>query len=115
VINRNTGHTIFRPNQKLAESQSAALAEASSLKSRVKSKANKRMTHLIGRILRNQMGQRLARLIKRGPIHQYKVVSALEATAKASTQPLNDFFENLVADERTPDEIFMKPRIGDIK
>ena len=63
------------------------------------------------RILRTKIGQELAKLINRGPIHQNKVSEAIDAV----TKPLHDFFENLVADERTPDEIFLKPRTGDIK
>ena len=67
------------------------------------------------RLAKNPIGQQLAKLIKRGPIHQNKIVSASKAKAIVQTQPLHDFFENLVADERTPDEIFRKPRPGDIK
>ena len=63
------------------------------------------------RNLRTKIGQQLAKLINRGPIHQIKVTTAIDA----ATQSLYDFFENLVADERTPDEIFLKPRTGDIK
>ena len=115
VVSRNIGHTVFHPNQKLAEAQSTDPTKASSLSLRVKNKATKRVTKLVVRILRNQIGQRLAELINRGPIHQNKLNSAFEAAAIVQTQPLHDFFENLVADERTPDEIFLKPINGDIK
>ncbi len=63
------------------------------------------------RLAQNPIGQQLAKLIKRGPIYHDKLTEAIDA----QIQPLHDFFENLVADERTPDEIFLKPRIGDIK
>ena len=111
VVNRSAGYTVFRPNQKLAETQSIELAKFPSFSARVKSKVTKRVTKLIVRALRNQIGQKLAKLIKRGPIHYDNLTKVIAA----QTQPLHDFFENLVADERTPDEIFMKPRIGDIK
>ena len=115
TVNRSTGYTIFCPNQKSAETQLMDRARVPSSRARVKSQVTKRVTNLIVRILRNPMGQQLAKLIKRGPIHQYKVNSVLEAAAIVQTQPLDNFFENLVADERTQDEIFLKPRIGDIK
>jgi hypothetical protein len=115
VVIRNTGYTVFRPNKKLAAAQSTDPTKVSSFRARVKSKATKRLTRLIIRILRTQIGQRLANLIKRGPIHQNNLNSLFEAEAIVQTQPLCDFFENLVADERTQDEIFLKPRIGDIK
>jgi hypothetical protein len=76
---------------------------------------SKRKDKLIAKLLRSQIGQQLAKLISRGPIHQYKVDQALSLKFEAQTQPLHDFFENLVADERTQDEVFLKPRTGDIK
>ena len=110
-VNRITNRvTIFHPNKTSA----AELIESSrtpSFTARTKRKVTKRVTNLIVRTLRTKIGQQLAKLIKRGPIHQNKETTAIDA----ATQPLHDFFENLVADERTPDEIFLKPRTGDIK
>ena len=103
--------TIFRPNKSSAAAQAIESIKTPSFVARIRRKVTKRVTILIVRLLRNQIGQQLAKLIKRGPIHQDKVTSELDA----ATQPLHDFFENLVADERTPDEIFLKPRTGDIR
>jgi hypothetical protein len=103
--------TIFRPNNASASAQLIESGRKPSFNARTKRKVSKRVTNLIVRVLRSQIGQQLAKLIKRGPIHQNKVNS----TIALITQPLHDLFENLVADERTPDEIFLNPRTGDIK
>ena len=103
--------TIFRPNKTSALAQLIESNKAPSFTARTKRKVTKRVTNIIVRTLRTRSGQQLAKLINRGPIHQSKVSEAIDA----ATQPLHDFFENLVADERTPDEIFLKPRTGDIK
>jgi len=103
--------TIFRPNKASAIKQLIESSRKPSFTARTKRKVTKRMTNLIVRTLRAKIGQQLAKLVKRGPIHQDKVNSAIDV----AVQPLHDFFENLVRDERTPDEIFLKPRTGDIK
>jgi len=103
--------TIFRPNKSSATAQLIESSRKPSLTARTKRKVTKRITNLIVRTLRAKIGQQLAKQIKRGPIHQNTVNSKIDA----ATQPLHDFFENLVADERTQDEIFLKPRTGDIK
>ena len=101
---------IFRPNKASAKAQQIESSKTPTFTARIKRKIAKRLSNLIVRLLRNQIGQKLAKLIKRGPIHHEKLTEAIDA----QTQPLHDFFENLVADERTPDEIFIKPRTGDI-
>ena len=111
TVNRSSGFTIFRPNKLSATAQLIESSRAPSFTARTKRKVTKRATNLIVSTLRTKIGQQLAKLINRGPIHQIKVTTAIDA----ATQPLHDFFENLVADERTPDEIFLKPRTGDIK
>ena len=111
TVNRSSGFTIFCPNKISAAAQLIESSRTPSFTARTKRKVTKRVANLIVRTLRTKVGQQLAKLIKRGPIHQSKVNTAIDA----ATQPLHDFFENLVADERTPDEIFLKPRIGDIK
>ena len=111
TVNRSSGFTIFRPNKASATAQLIESSKAPSFTARTKRKVTKRVTNLIVRTLRTKTGQQLATLINRGPIHQNKVSEAIDT----ATQPLHDFFENLVADERTPDEIFLKPRPGDIK
>ena len=112
TVNRITNRvTIFRPNKTFALAQLIESNKAPSFTVRTKRKVTKRVTNIIVRTLRTRSGQQLAKLINRGPIHQNKVSEAIDA----ATQPLHDFFENLVADERTQDEIFLKPRTGDIK
>ena len=101
---------IFRPNKASALAQQIESSKTPTFTTPIKRKVAKRVANLIARLLRNQIGQKLAKLIKRGPIHHDKLTAAIDA----QTQPLHDFFENLVADERTPDEIFLKPRTGDI-
>ena len=112
TVNRITNRvTIFRPNKTSASAQLIESNKAPSFPARTKRKVTKRVTKLIVRTLHTRSGQQLAKLIDRGPIHQSKVSEAIDA----ATQPLHDFFENLVADERTQDEIFLKPRTGDLK
>ncbi len=108
-------HRIWRPNKTKAIIESKKLSEKQTFKTRTSKKLSKRKDKLIAKLLRSQIGQQLAKLMSRGPIHKYKVDQALSLKFEAQTQPLHDFFENLVADERTQDEIFLDPRIGDIK
>ena len=115
TVNRSSSFTIFRPNKLSATAQLIESSRAPSFTARTKRKVTKRVDKLIARTLRTQIGQQLAKLIKRGPIHQNKIDSALIAKAIVKTDRLYNFFENLVADERTPDEIFHKPRTGDIR
>ena len=103
--------TIFRPNKASATAQLTESSRTPSFTARTKHKVAKRVTNLIVLLLRNNVGQILAKQIKRGPIHYKELTSVIDA----QTKPLLDFFENLLADERTQDEIFLKPRTGDIK
>ena len=109
------GHRIWKPNKEEAIIESKKHSEKQTFKTRASKRLSKMKDKLIAKLLRNQIGQQLAKQIKRGPIHQNKIDADLRARVFAQTQPLYDFFENLVADERTPDEIFVKPRAGDIK
>ena len=108
------GQRIWKPNKEEAIIESKKLSEKQTFKTRGPKRLSKTKNKLIAKFLRNRVGQQLAKLINRGPIHKNKVDTALIARAVAQTQPLHDFFENLVPDERTQDEIFLKPRIGDI-
>ena len=108
-------HRTWKPSIKKASLESKKLSEKQTFETRASKRLSKRKDKLIAKLLRNQIGQQLAKLINRGPIHQNKIDSDLIAKAIVQTQTLHDFFENLVADERTPDEIFLKPRTGDIK
>lgn len=109
------GITIFRSNNASASAQLIELSKTPTFFARLKGKFAKQVTRLIVRFLRRRIGQQLAKLINRGPIYKNKIDSASTAKALAQTQTLRDFFENLIADERTQDEIFIKPRTGDIK
>jgi len=102
--------TIFRPNKTSAAAQSINAKIAPSFIAQTKRKINKQISNLIVSLLRNRVGQILAKQINRGPIHHNKLTSVIDT----QTKPLHDFFENLVQDERTPDEIFLKPQTGDI-
>ena len=103
--------TIFRPNKASATTQLTESSRTPSFTARTKHKVAKQVTNLIVFLLRNNVGQILAKQIKRGPIHYKELTSVIDT----QTKPLLDFFENLLADERTQDEIFLKPRTGDIK
>ena len=112
---RRVGFRVWKPNKEAAVIESKKLRAKRTLKTRSQERISKRKDKLIAILLRNRVSQQLAKLIKRGPIHQNEIDSASTARAVAQTQPLNDLFENLVADERTQDEIFLKPRTADIK
>ena len=111
TVNRSSGFTIFCPNKASATAQLIESNKAPSFTARTKRKVIRRANNLVVHTLRTQIGQQLAKLIKRGPIHQNRLGSTIDA----ATQPLHDFFENLLPDERTPDEIFLKPESEEIK
>ena len=108
-------HRTWKPGVKKASLESKKLSEKQTFETRASKRLSKRKDKLIAKFLRNQIGQQLAKLINRGPIHQNKIDSDSIAQAIVRTQTLHDFFENLIADERTQDEIFLKPLTGDIK
>jgi len=111
TVDHHSNFRIFRPHKTSAATQLIESSRAPSFTARTKREVTYRVNKLIVRTIRTKIGQQLAKLIKRGPIHQNKVTSTIDA----AMQPLLDFFENLVADERTQDEIFLKPQTGDIK
>ena len=92
------GQRIWKPNKEEAIAESNKLREKQAFKTRAKKRMLLKRDKLIAKLLRTRIGQRLAKLMKRGPIHQNKIDSASTARAIAQTQSLNDFFENLVAD-----------------
>jgi hypothetical protein len=108
-------HRTWKPSIKKASLESKKLSEKQTFETRASKRLSKRKDKLIAKLLRNQIGQQLAKLINRGPIHQNKIDSDSIAKTIVRTQTLHDFFENLIADERTQDEIFLKPLTGDIK
>ena len=66
-------------------------------------KTKKRMTKLVALILKSPIGANLAKVIGRGPRHQ----EIVDQIAYNKTAPIRDFFDNLVADEKTADETFL--------
>jgi hypothetical protein len=60
--------------------------------------------------LRTSIGAKLAKIIGRGPRHQ----ETIDLAADTKTKPIRDFFDNLVASEKTADEIFLT-QIGETK
>jgi len=108
-------HRTWKPGIEKASIESKKLSGKQTFKTRALKRFSKRKDKLIAKLLRSQIGQQLAKLINRGPVHQNKIDSDSIAKAIVRTQTLHDFFENLVPDERTRDEVFLKPRTGDIK
>ena len=101
----------WRPNKAIAQAELARLMKSQTRLSYLKKRAMRRAIKIVVVILKNPLGANLAKLISRGPRHQVMV----DASTAIKTKPLRDFFENLVSNERTPDEIFLKPMAEDIK
>jgi hypothetical protein len=89
----------WRPNMSNSRSDLATATKKSTIKLRIK----KRATKTVATALRTPFGANLATLIGRGPRHQ----DVINTRADSETKPLRDFFESLVANEMTPDEIFL--------
>ena len=100
----------WRPNKAKAQAELASAIKSQTPLSYLKKRATKPAIKIVVVILKNPLGANLAKLIGRGPRHQVMV----DASTDIKTKPLRDFFENLVANERTPDEIFLKPMTDDI-
>ena len=73
-------------------------------------KTKKRTSKLVALALKNPIGANLAKVIGRGPRHRERV----DHIADNKTKPIRDFFDNLVAGEKTADEIFLT-QIGQTK
>ena len=115
IVSTDSGVTIFKPNKSSAEAQTGEKRRKSTVGAQIKSRLTKQKRNLIKRVLGYPIGQRVANLIRRGPITALQNETRINILKDLQTRPLRDFFENLVADERTQDEIFLEPRIGDIK
>ena len=105
----------WNPSSEKANLESTNLSQKQTFDAQIKNNIMKKRNKLISKLLRTQIGKQLAKQINRGPIQQNKLDSVSVTKAIVRTKTLHDFFENLVADERTRDEIFLKPRTGDIK
>lgn len=101
-----TGVYIWRPNKEKAQAEiSDTLKKTTYLM-----KTKKRTSKLVALALKNPIGANLAKVIGRGPRHQETV----DHMADNKTKPIRDFFDNLVAGEKTADEIFLT-QIGQTK
>ena len=100
----------WRPNKAKAQAELASAIKSQTPLSYLKKRATKRAIKIVVVILKNPLGANLAKLIGRGPRHQVMV----DASTDIKTKPLRDFFDNLVASEKTPDENFLT-QIGQTK
>ena len=98
-----TSEYTWRPNKAKAQAELANAIKSPTPLSYFKKRATKRAIKIVVVILKNPLGANLAKLIGRGPRHQVIV----DKTVYLQTKPLRDFFENLIADEKTPDEYFL--------
>ena len=105
-----TSEYTWRPNKAKAQAELARSMKSQTRLSYLKKRAMRRAIKIVVVILKNPLGANLAKLIGRGPRHQ----GIDDKTDYLQTKPLRDFFENLVSNERTPDEIFLKPMADDI-
>ena len=96
----------WRPNKAKAQAELANTLKKPTLMAQVK----KRVIKIVVLILKNPLGVNLANLIGRGPRHQ----ATADTSEDLKTKVLRDFFENLVANEKTPDENF-RTQIGQTK
>lgn len=100
----------WRPNKAKAQAELAAAMKSPTPLSYFKKRATKRAIKIVVVILKNPLGANLAKLIGRGPRHQ----ATVDASTDNKTKPLRDFFDNLVAGEKTSDENFLT-QIGQTK
>ncbi len=89
----------WRPNKEKSQAESADTLKKTSYLVKTK----KRMTKLVALILKSPIGANLAKVIGRGPRHQ----EIVDQISYNKTAPIRDFFDNLVADEKTADETFL--------
>ena len=96
---RFTGVYTWRPNKEKAQTEFANAVKKSTNLVKVKKSTSK----LIALVLNSSIGANLAKIIGRGPRHQ----ATVDHMADNKTKPIRDFFDNLVASEKTADEIFL--------
>jgi hypothetical protein len=89
----------WRPNKEKAQTEFANAVKKSTNLVKVKKSTSK----LIALVLNSSIGANLAKIIGRGPRHQ----ATVDHMADNKTKPIRDFFDNLVASEKTADEIFL--------
>ena len=96
----------WRPNKAKAQAELANAMKSPTLLSYLKKRAMK----IAVVILKNPLGANLAKLIGRSPRHQ----ATADTSEDLKTKVFRDFFDNLVASEKTPDENFLT-QIGQTK
>lgn len=101
-----TSEYTWRPNKAKAQAELANAMKSPTLLSYLKKRAIK----IAVVILKNPLGANLAKLISRSTRHQ----ATVDASTDIKTKPLRDFFDNLVAGEKTSDENFLT-QIGQTK
>jgi hypothetical protein len=94
-----TGVYTWRPNKEKAQTEIADTPK----KMAYLMKTKKRASRFVALILKSPIGANLAKVIGRGPRHRERV----DHIADNKTKPIRDFFDNLVASEKTADEIFL--------
>ena len=94
-----TGVYTWRPNKERAQ---AEIADTRKKATYLMKMANG-TTKLVALILKSPIGANFAKVIGRGPRHQETV----DQIADTKTKPIRDFFDSLVADEKTANEIFL--------
>ena len=104
------GISIWHPNMDDAHAESTMSQERPNLLLQLKNKIKKHFTNLVITALNTSLGAKLAKQFSRGPLNQ----AAINLVIDVQMKPLKDFFENLVANEKTPDENFLA-QIGQTK
>ena len=97
------GISIWHPNMDDAHAESTMSQERPNLLLQLKNKIKKHFTNLVKTALKTSLGAKLAKQFSRGPLNQ----AAINLVIDVQMKPLKDFFENLVANEKTPDENFL--------
>ncbi len=97
---------IWQPNKEKAQAQVTNLMK----KPTFLTKSKKRSLKFVALLLKSSIGANLAKVIGRGPRHH----AILNQILDDKTKPIRDFFDNLVPDEKTADEIFLT-QIGQTK
>jgi len=97
------GVDLWHPNMADAHAESTMSQQRPNLLLQLKNKIKKHFTKLVIMALETSLGARLAKQFSRGPLNQAAISLAIDVQMK----PLKDFFENLVANEKTPDENFL--------
>jgi hypothetical protein len=101
-----TGVYTWRPNKEKAQTELTNAMKTPNYLVKVK----RRATRFISLILRTSIGANLAKIIGRGPRHP----ETIDQADDNRTKPIRDFFDNLVAGEKTADENFLT-QIGQTK